>query len=66
MDDEFFASVLKKWANSSQEVVDLKKRLSEVEKEASSRFGLCDLYIDTGTDRLNFLSATNTNAKLVI
>ncbi|KAJ3561277.1 hypothetical protein NP233_g10288 [Leucocoprinus birnbaumii] len=33
MDDEFFASVLKKWADSSQEVVDLKKRLTEVEQE---------------------------------
>ena len=33
MEDEFFASVLKKWAESSQQVVDLKKRLSEVEQE---------------------------------
>jgi len=33
MEDEFFASVLKKWAESSQQVVDLKKRLYEVEQE---------------------------------
>lgn len=33
MDDEFFASVLKKWAYASQEVVNLKKRLGEVEAE---------------------------------
>lgn len=33
MDDEFFASVLKKWADASQEVVYLKKRLGEVERE---------------------------------
>lgn len=33
MDDEFFASVLKKWAYSSQEVVDLKRYLGRVERE---------------------------------
>lgn len=33
MDDQFFASVLKKWAHSSQEVVDLKRRLGQIERE---------------------------------
>ncbi|KAF9452657.1 hypothetical protein P691DRAFT_772106 [Macrolepiota fuliginosa MF-IS2] len=33
MDDEFFASVLKKWADASQDVVNLKKRLGDVEQE---------------------------------
>ncbi|KXN89913.1 hypothetical protein AN958_04917 [Leucoagaricus sp. SymC.cos] len=64
MDDEFFASVLKKWAESSQEVVDLKKRLGEVELEVS--LGFCDLYPGTSTDRLQLsLSETNFDAKWV-
>jgi len=46
MEDEFFASVLRKWAESSQQVVDLKKRLSEVEQEVSrhTQGSVCSVY----------------------
>jgi len=54
MEDEFFASVLKKWAESSQQVVDLKKRLSEVEQEVRRHRQLSDCLVYHLPQRNNY------------
>ena len=54
MEDEFFASVLRKWAESSQQVVDLKKRLSEVEQEVRQYRQMSDCLVYHLPQRNNY------------